>query len=469
MFATTSGTTGAAKYIPVTPSYLAGVRATAIHVHTYRLLADFPDILEGQVAGLVEQRRGGAHRRAASPYGAISGYLTRTQPAFIRRFYVLPYEICRVKTGRGEVLPDPAPRPARRRALPGRRPNPSSLLLLAEKMTDARRRAHRRHPHAARSIRATCRPTPRRGSPPVCRPTPGARTSWPPASGAPGGSSRPTSGRTCGCQLLEGRHDAALPAAAARVLRRRARSATSATWPARGGARRRWSTPARPACSTSPATSSSSCPKSSATTPDPEFLTCDQLEANREYYVYFTTSAGLYRYDINDLVRVVDFYRDTPVIQFVRKGQGIISITGEKLTESQVTAALLDVVERGRLRRRPRHRLRRVGRAAVLRLVRRDGGRVAGGAAAPLPASRRPRAVGAQHRVRGQARRRSGWAARSSRRVARAPYQALRQRRVAEGAPEAQVKIPHLSTNMRFGEQLPVVGEYRVEPAEARW
>jgi hypothetical protein len=61
--------------------------------------------------------------------------------------------------------------------------------------------------------------------------------------------------------------------------------------------------------------------------------------------VYFTTSAGLYRYDINDVVRVVDFYRNTPVIQFERKGQGITSITGEKLTESQVTGALVEVVE----------------------------------------------------------------------------------------------------------------------------
>ena len=81
--------------------------------------------------------------------------------------------------------------------------------------------------------------------------------------------------------------------------------------------------------------------------PNQHFLTCDQLESNREYYIYFTTSAGLYRYDINDVVRVVDFYRNTPVIQFVRKGQGMTSITGEKLTESQVTGALLEAVESG--------------------------------------------------------------------------------------------------------------------------
>ena len=92
--------------------------------------------------------------------------------------------------------------------------------------------------------------------------------------------------------------------------------------------------------------------------PDATFLTCDQLESNREYYIYFTTSAGLYRYDINDVVRVVDFYRNTPVIQFVRKGQGMTSITGEKLTESQVTGALVDVVDVERLRRRSTSRPR---------------------------------------------------------------------------------------------------------------
>jgi GH3 auxin-responsive promoter len=78
---------------------------------------------------------------------------------------------------------------------------------------------------------------------------------------------------------------------------------------------------------------------------DKEFLGADELESNEEYFIYFTTSAGIYRYDINDVVRVVDFYRNTPVIQFVRKGQGMTSITGEKLTESQVTGALVDVVD----------------------------------------------------------------------------------------------------------------------------
>jgi hypothetical protein len=49
------------------------------------------------------------------------------------------------------------------------------------------------------------------------------------------------------------------------------------------------------------------------------------------------------------------------------------------------------------------------------------------------------------------------------RRVAPGTYQALRQKRVAEGAPEAQVKIPQLSTDMEFGANLEVLEEVSAE------
>ena len=101
------------------------------------------------------------------------------------------------------------------------------------------------------------------------------------------------------------------------------RSATSATWRARAGARRRSSTPAPAGVLNVTSHFFEFVPEEQRDDPDAEFLTADQLESNREYFIYFTTSAGLYRYDINDVVRVVDFYRNTPVIQFVRKGQGM--------------------------------------------------------------------------------------------------------------------------------------------------
>ncbi|MEN8199329.1 MAG: GH3 auxin-responsive promoter family protein [Thermodesulfobacteriota bacterium] len=71
-----------------------------------------------------------------------------------------------------------------------------------------------------------------------------------------------------------------------------------------------------------------------------DLLTIDQLEAGRKYFVYVTTSAGLYRYDMNDILEVTGFYQETPVIRFVQKGKGVVSFTGEKLYEEQVIEAV---------------------------------------------------------------------------------------------------------------------------------
>lgn len=71
----------------------------------------------------------------------------------------------------------------------------------------------------------------------------------------------------------------------------------------------------------------------------PEFLTLDRLRKGVDYYVVVTTPSGLYRYFINDLVRVTGHLRRMPLLKFLQKGKGVTSITGEKLYESQVLAA----------------------------------------------------------------------------------------------------------------------------------
>jgi hypothetical protein len=53
-------------------------------------------------------------------------------------------------------------------------------------------------------------------------------------------------------------------------------------------------------------------------------------------------------------------------------------------------------------------------------------------------------------------------------RVAPGSFTAFRQQRVAEGAPEAQVKIPHLSTDLRFGDRFDVLDEYCLEAEVVR-
>jgi hypothetical protein len=73
------------------------------------------------------------------------------------------------------------------------------------------------------------------------------------------------------------------------------------------------------------------------------FLLADELERNRRYYVFITNFSGLYRYNIHDIVEVTSFHKKTPEIVFVQKGKGITSITGEKLFETQVIDAVQEV------------------------------------------------------------------------------------------------------------------------------
>jgi hypothetical protein len=69
-------------------------------------------------------------------------------------------------------------------------------------------------------------------------------------------------------------------------------------------------------------------------------LEAHELQADRNYYILLTTSSGLYRYDICDVVRCTGFINTTPMLQFLHKGAHVSNLTGEKITESQVVSAV---------------------------------------------------------------------------------------------------------------------------------
>jgi hypothetical protein len=71
-----------------------------------------------------------------------------------------------------------------------------------------------------------------------------------------------------------------------------------------------------------------------------ELLRVERLEEGRRYFVYVTNASGLYRYEMNDIVEVAGHYGNTPLIRFVQKGKGVVSFTGEKLYETQVIGAV---------------------------------------------------------------------------------------------------------------------------------
>ena len=75
-------------------------------------------------------------------------------------------------------------------------------------------------------------------------------------------------------------------------------------------------------------------------TPSPTVLEAHELERDRDYYILLTTSGGLYRYDIHDVVRCVGFRGEAPLLEFLNKGKNFSNLTGEKLSEYQVVRAV---------------------------------------------------------------------------------------------------------------------------------
>jgi hypothetical protein len=76
----------------------------------------------------------------------------------------------------------------------------------------------------------------------------------------------------------------------------------------------------------------------------PVVLSAHELEEGHNYYILPTTAFGLYRYHICDLVRVTGFYNQTPLVEFLSKGSHFANITGEKISEYHVTQAMEQVL-----------------------------------------------------------------------------------------------------------------------------
>ena len=79
--------------------------------------------------------------------------------------------------------------------------------------------------------------------------------------------------------------------------------------------------------------------ESEVSSKNPITFRAEEIKEGR-YFILPTTSSGLYRYNINDLIEVTGFYNQAPIIKFLSKGDNISSLTGEKITENQVIKAM---------------------------------------------------------------------------------------------------------------------------------
>ena len=69
-------------------------------------------------------------------------------------------------------------------------------------------------------------------------------------------------------------------------------------------------------------------------------LLLDQLEVGREYELVVTNLSGFYRYRIGDVIRVTGFHNKCPMIVFSYRKKQLVSMYGEKITESVLQKAI---------------------------------------------------------------------------------------------------------------------------------
>ena len=71
----------------------------------------------------------------------------------------------------------------------------------------------------------------------------------------------------------------------------------------------------------------------------------DQLEMGREYELVITNLSGFYRYRIGDVIRVTGFHNQSPMIVFSYRKKQLVSMYGEKITESVMHHAITKLAE----------------------------------------------------------------------------------------------------------------------------
>lgn len=71
----------------------------------------------------------------------------------------------------------------------------------------------------------------------------------------------------------------------------------------------------------------------------------EKVKKGKRYKVLLTTQEGLYRYDIGDVLEIVDFKGKLPVVKFVQR-DNFLNIVGEFSPENQLIAAMDDVTNK---------------------------------------------------------------------------------------------------------------------------
>lgn len=351
MFAQTSGTTGKPKLIPVVPSEGTGPHKDQMRVWIWHASAAHRGLLDGSVVSLVSPAVEGTTERGV-PYGSTSGHMYKHQPAIVRRTYCIPYEAFEIEDYTAKYYAIMRIGLEHDVRLVGTA-NPSSIVKLVEK-------ADASSEMLIRDVRDGTLST--------------AMAIEPAIRHVLEGGLRPNKARADALEAMRRkRAGRLLPADYWPGLRLIGcwKGGTVGHYLSRFGAWfdpdgrrpvpvRDWGYLASEMRGTIPLSDEGSAgvltvaanlfefaeADSVASHPDDSgrwvCRTVGEVEPGGEYYVVVTTTSGLYRYDINDVVRIEGRYRGTPELVFLRKGRGMTNLTGEKVSVNQIIQAHQD-------------------------------------------------------------------------------------------------------------------------------
>jgi hypothetical protein len=338
LFTTTSGTTGARKYIPMTRE---GKRAKSHLTWLWLcgLYRDHPGIVGGRILSVVSPEVE-SHAPSGVPCGAESGHAYRTMPGPVRSMYTAPYGVFAIEDYEAKYY-------TLLRLAAGQdisliaTVNPSTIVLLADRLAshtepiirDVRDGSLSSDVAVPAELRTALH----------LRPDPERARRLERAAASAGGKLRPGlawpklaavgcwKGGTVGAYLA--RFGELFPQGP--PVRDLGYYATEL----------RGSVPLRDEGDAGVTAVGTNVlefyPAGEDRAPEGrELLTLDQLEVGQRYFVFVTNASGLYRYEMNDIVEVPEYYGRTPLIRFIQKGKGVVSFTGEKLYEVQVIAAV---------------------------------------------------------------------------------------------------------------------------------
>jgi hypothetical protein len=368
-FATTSGSTGEPKYIPVTPRWYAALRRQ-LGLWLWAAERDHPGVFDGGILTLVSPAVEG-HTALGTPFGSMSGLTAQRAPGWLRRHYAVPQPLAWVADHEARYAA--SLRLAMQRPLSlVMTPNPSTLLRLAAVL----------EAHADTLLAALADGT--LGQP------------WPALVELPGVDAAAVRAAVSARLCADPARARAIDARASRT----GRLLPAHVWPELrligtwlGGSvglqaprlRQAWGEGlalrdlgllASEGRLTVPLADDTAAgvldvtgnyyefiPEEARDAACPPVLGVHQLEAGARYHVVLTSGNGLPRYDLNDVIEVQGFFHRTPSVAFLRKGRDVISLTGEKLHLNQVLAAVAAAAEHAGL---PVRQCRLVGDAVAI-------------------------------------------------------------------------------------------------------